>query len=35
MTTRAVAGVTENIKLNKALWTLTQEMAAIKQAQQG
>lgn len=33
MTTRAVAGVTENIKLNKALWTLTQEMAAIKQAQ--
>ena len=32
-TTRAVAGVTENIRLNKALWSLTQEMAAIKQAQ--
>jgi len=32
-TTRAVAGVTENIRLNKALWSLTQEMAAIKQQQ--
>lgn len=33
MTTRAVTGVSENIKLNKSLWMLAQEMAAIKQAQ--
>jgi hypothetical protein len=28
--TRAVAGVTENVKLNKALWTLADTMAALK-----
>ena len=28
-TTRAVQGVTENVKLNKALWTLTEEMAKL------
>jgi hypothetical protein len=31
MHTRAVAGVTENVKLNRALWTLADNMAAIKQ----
>jgi hypothetical protein len=30
MTTRAVGGVTENVKLNKALWTLADTMAALK-----
>lgn len=29
-TTRAVGGVTENVKLNKALWTLADTMAALK-----
>jgi hypothetical protein len=29
-TTRAVGGVTENVKLNKALWTLADSMAALK-----
>ena len=31
ITTRAVGGVTENVKLNKALWTLADTMAALKQ----
>lgn len=31
MHTRAVAGVNENVKLNRALWTLADNMAAIKQ----
>jgi hypothetical protein len=30
ITTRAVGGVTENVKLNKALWTLADSMAALK-----
>lgn len=30
ITTRAVGGVTENVKLNKALWTLADTMAALK-----
>lgn len=30
VTTRAVGGVTENVKLNKALWTLADTMAALK-----
>jgi hypothetical protein len=30
MTTRAVGGVSENVKLNKALWTLADTMAALK-----
>ena len=29
-TTRAVGGVNENVKLNKALWTLADSMAALK-----
>jgi Rad3-related DNA helicase len=29
-TTRAVGGVSENVKLNKALWTLADTMAALK-----
>jgi hypothetical protein len=29
-TTRAVGGVTENVRLNKALWTLADTMAALK-----
>lgn len=29
MTTRAVASVHENVKLNKALWNLTQKMAEL------
>jgi hypothetical protein len=29
-TTRAVKSVTENVKLNKALWTLADEMAKLK-----
>jgi hypothetical protein len=28
--TGAVGSVTENIRLNKALWTLTEELARIK-----
>jgi len=32
-TTRAVGGVTENVKLNKALWTLADSMAALKTSQ--
>ena len=28
--TRAVGGVNENVKLNKALWTLADSMAALK-----
>lgn len=31
-TTRGIKGISENIKLNKALWTLTEEMTRIKQA---
>jgi len=31
LTTRAVGGVTENVKLNKALWTLADRLATIKQ----
>jgi hypothetical protein len=31
MYTRSIAGVTENVKLNRALWTLADNMAAIKQ----
>lgn len=31
MTTRAVSSVGENVKLNKALWLLTQQMAALTQ----
>jgi hypothetical protein len=30
--TRAVGGVNENVRLNKALWTLTERLAEIKQA---
>jgi hypothetical protein len=30
ITTRAVGGVTENVKLNKALWTLADTMASLK-----
>ena len=33
MTTRAVASVTENVKLNKALWVLTEKMAELAAAQ--
>lgn len=33
MTTRAVGSVTENVKLNKALWALTQRMAELATAQ--
>jgi hypothetical protein len=29
MSTRAVGGVTENVKLNKALWTLADEYAKL------
>ena len=29
-TTRAVNGISENIKLNRALWTLAESMAALK-----
>lgn len=32
MTTRGVGGVTENVRINRALWTLADEMAAIKAA---
>ena len=32
MTTREVAGVAENVKLNRALWTLADELAKMKQA---
>lgn len=32
MRTREVGGVTENVKLNKALWTLADQMAALKTA---
>ena len=31
-TTREVNGVTENVKLNRALWTLADEFAKLKQA---
>jgi hypothetical protein len=30
MTTRGVAGVNENVKLNRALWTLADEFAKLK-----
>lgn len=30
MSTRAVTGVTENVRLNKSLWTLAEQMAALK-----
>ena len=30
MTTREVGGVSENVKLNKALWTLTDAFAQLK-----
>ncbi len=33
MRTRAVAGVSENVKLNKALWSLTEKMAELAAAQ--
>jgi hypothetical protein len=33
MTTRAVASVTENVKLNRSLWMLTKAMAEMKAAQ--
>ena len=33
MTTRAVASVTENVKLNRALWSLTSKMAELAAAQ--
>lgn len=32
MSTRAVTGVTENVRLNKALWSLAEQMAALKVA---
>jgi len=33
-TTRGVTGVNENVKLNKALWSLAESMAALKTSQQ-
>jgi hypothetical protein len=32
MTTREVGGVTENVRLNRALWTLADQLAKLKQA---
>jgi hypothetical protein len=31
LTTRAVGGVNENVKLNRALWTLADGLAQLKQ----
>lgn len=33
VTTKAINGIDQDVKLNKALWTLTERMAEIKQAQ--
>jgi hypothetical protein len=32
LTTRGVSGVNENVKLNRALWTLADQMAKLKTA---